>query len=409
MSELQRAKDVYQYGLPIVGMYELFYKQIMDPNTKTTDLNEYQFGSGLANPKTSFIPAPNNDTIYNYLWMDLRNGPIVLETPDTAGRYFTMEILDLYSEVLGNLGSRVYGTAPHKFLIVGPHHQDQTYEGFDSVLYCKTSLCYNFMRILVNGVEDEPAAKKLQVQFKAYPLYGYGEAHSYPRYDVSDAKAWYQTLGDVLALSPSLDHEADILYEVRETLKYSEATLEEAIKEARQAIDDGGKNFGESCNYWRIARKGMGNYGDDYFQRAVVWYKGALANTIDESLYPAVFQDESGALVDGTHNYVLHFDEQDLPKVSEFWSLTLYYFKNAFLYDNEINRYSLGDRSPSLTYNADGSLDLYIQHLRPSEDKVGNWLPAPAEAFYLVLRLYGPDQGAMSGAWNPPALIRVDE
>jgi len=55
---------------------------------------------------------------------------------------------------------------------------------------------------------------------------------------------------------------------------------------------------------------------------------------------------------------------------------------------NPINRYAIGDRTPGLKYNADGSLDIYIQYENPGKDKESNWLPAPADdKFSLLLRL----------------------
>ncbi|HEY4260779.1 MAG TPA: DUF1214 domain-containing protein, partial [Schlesneria sp.] len=60
-----------------------------------------------------------------------------------------------------------------------------------------------------------------------------------------------------------------------------------------------------------------------------------------------------------------------------------------------------------LKYNADGALDLYIQHKSPGKDKESNWLPAPAGKFVLMMRLYWPKESAPSiidGSWKPPAV-----
>ena len=89
-----------------------------------------------------------------------------------------------------------------------------------------------------------------------------------------------------------------------------------------------------------------------------------------------------------------------------FWSVTLY-DNEGFQVANPLNRFAIGDRDP-LTYNADGSLDLYIQHASPgTPDKESNWLPAPAGPFNLTARLYWPRPEALSGSWNPPAVKRA--
>ena len=73
---------------------------------------------------------------------------------------------------------------------------------------------------------------------------------------------------------------------------------------------------------------------------------------------------------------MLHFDKGQIPPADAFWSLTMY-GEDQFFVANPINRYAIGDRD-KLAFNADGSLDLYIQHESPGKDKEANWLPAPA-------------------------------
>jgi len=75
--------------------------------------------------------------------------------------------------------------------------------------------------------------------------------------------------------------------------------------------------------------------------------------------------------------------------------------------ENAIGRYAIGDRD-QLSYNADGSLDIYIQHSRPSGGKEPNWLPAPAEPFSMSLRLYCPKPQALDGGWTPPPIRAVE-
>lgn len=115
--------------------------------------------------------------------------------------------------------------------------------------------------------------------------------------------------------------------------------------------------------------------------------------------------DAEGKPLTGASQYVLRFDKDRIPPVSAFWSLTMHGTDLLFV-DNPINRYAIGDRD-ELAFNADGSLDLYIQNEPPGQDKEANWLPAPAGRFDMTLRLYWPWPQALDGRWTPPALQRM--
>ena len=69
----------------------------------------------------------------------------------------------------------------------------------------------------------------------------------------------------------------------------------------------------------------------------------------------------------------------------------MYDVPNFFLVANEINRYSIGDRTPGIVYADDGSLTITIAHSRPDDPTAAaNWLPAPSGDFRPVLRMYEP-------------------
>jgi hypothetical protein len=75
---------------------------------------------------------------------------------------------------------------------------------------------------------------------------------------------------------------------------------------------------------------------------------------------------------------------------------------------NPINRYAIGDRD-KLTFNADGSLDLYVQRESPGQDKESNWLPTPKSgAFTMNMRFYWPKAPVLDGSWAPPPVKQVD-
>ena len=63
--------------------------------------------------------------------------------------------------------------------------------------------------------------------------------------------------------------------------------------------------------------------------------------------------------------------------------------------------------------NGDGSSTMYIQKDSPGADKEANWLPAPNDTVYLVMRLYWPKTEnpsvlpAGKGTWAPPGIVKA--
>ena len=93
--------------------------------------------------------------------------------------------------------------------------------------------------------------------------------------------------------------------------------------------------------------------------------------------------------------------------MSAFWSITLY-DTDGYQVANSISRFALSSWMP-FKHNADESLDLYIQNANPGAEKEANWLPAPRGPFNLTMRLYAPENDALTGKWNPPPVTRATE
>jgi len=150
----------------------------------------------------------------------------------------------------------------------------------------------------------------------------------------------------------------------------------------------------------------MGVYGNYYLKRSIVALAGLGANQTDDAIYPLNISDAEGNPVMAENKYVLHFSKGELPPVDAFWSLTMY-DAEGFQVSNPINRFAIGDRD-ALSFNSDGSLDLFIQNEHPGSDKEANWLPAPKSGrLGLTLRLYAPRPQVANGSWKPPAIKQV--
>ena len=137
-------------------------------------------------------------------------------------------------------------------------------------------------------------------------------------------------------------------------------------------------------------------------KRAAGAKAGIYGNDPAEATYPLTRIDSDGQTLDGSkHNYTLTFPPGQQPPVNAFWSLTMYDGKSQLLIENPINRYLINSPMlPNMKKNADGSLTLYIQNKSPGADKEANWLPAPNDTIYLVMRLYWPKTEA---AFDPAA------
>jgi len=157
---------------------------------------------------------------------------------------------------------------------------------------------------------------------------------------------------------------------------------------------------------WVVTTEGIGVYGNNYLNGAVIAMIGLGANPAEDAIYPLCVRDSEGKPLMGEERYVIHFDADKLPPVGAFLSVTMY-DNEGFTVPNAIERYAIGDRD-HLTYNADGSLDLYFQSASPGPDKESNWLPsAPSGVLGVTMRLYQPEPDALSGAWLPPPIVRA--
>lgn len=135
----------------------------------------------------------------------------------------------------------------------------------------------------------------------------------------------------------------------------------------------------------------------DYLTRDVAAAKGLYGNDLDEAWY-------GGYDGTGSKPAIIHFPPGKLPPAKFFWSMTLYTLPDRFLYANEVDRYSIGDRTRGLHYGKDGSLTLYVGHAPPPAGMKANWLPAPGGEYVIVARIYGPKPEAIDGRWKLPAL-----
>ena len=362
---------------------------------------------------TSRVVTPNNDTLYTNAWLDLGAGPLVIDVPDTDGRYYVLGLLDFFTNPFAHIGQRLTGTAKRSFLVVGPDWRGDVPAEFsapDSVVRAPTRWVWIIGRILVDGETDLPPVHALQDRFVVRPL---GASQSEPkRFDTAfDAAApmtgerFVRVTGAALRENPPPPTDADWL------TRYADVDVKEiddAIEPALALIR--GADVGQSANNgWTRPPLIESTFGTNYLLRAVVAlsYIGVLESR--EAIYPMAYTDAEGAPLTGQHDYRLRFGPHDLPPVDAFWSITMYDKATRMLVDNSIDRYAIGDRTQGLRRDADGGLTVFIGNAMPQNaSQRANWLPAPAEPFCLCLRAYRPRLEFLDGSHELPPLQRID-
>jgi hypothetical protein len=386
-------------------------------------LNQFIRAERLATPESKAVVSPNNDTLFASAWLDLRQGPIILHVPDTQGRYYSVQLMDAYTNTFAYVGRRVTGTKEGNYAIVGSAWESTLPTGVKQIK-SPTNTVWCLARTLVEGEDDLPVARALQQQYTLTPLSAYNTTsapqvplNAIAQADASSSLQFYDELGAALQDDLPPEDESSLLSlfaqvgigphrrpskEVKDPVILD--GLKQAISEGDRLIDQKVSNLGTMVNGWTVNYT-IGNFGKDYLLRAATAKTGLAANTAEESLYFTAQVDATGKPLSGANKYVLRFDADHLPPVDAFWSLTMYGL-NRFLVANPLNRYAISDRTKGLQYNADGSLDIYIQHEVPV-GKESNWLPTPAEGFSLMLRAYEPRAELLTGAYKVPPMKRV--
>jgi hypothetical protein len=177
--------------------------------------------------------------------------------------------------------------------------------------------------------------------------------------------------------------------------------LAEGVALGHSRVQDAGFGADRFKNGWGTRSKGT-QFGNDVAARAAcAQFTLAGHHRVENSSYIA-FQDRLGEALNGSNPLTLHFRVGEEPPVKAFWSLTVYE-PDMFFYDNPLNRYSLGDRTPHLERSVEG-LTIIIGWERPVD--IANWLPAPPGPYRLGLRLYEGRQDVVNATWFPPPLER---
>ena len=431
------AIEAYLYASAIVQMEVhrrvLTNQEASDGKQMRGPMNQFTHLRDFPDASVREVVGPNFDTLYSWLWYDVSDEPLVISLPESTGHYYLMPILDAWTDVFASPGTRTTGPGAFTFALVGPDWRGALPEGVEKI-QSPTSFGWLPGRTRASH-KTISEANAFQDQLQAVPLSRWGQPYTPPAGTVDpdivmdvppaqqvramDATTFWSLFGELWQANPPHNFDYPMLHRMArlglETSQpidldalpsQSREALTRAVQLGQQRIDDYWANPARIRNGWWFDLQPLGYWGSFYLMRATVAWWAIGANIPEDALYPLGMIDDTGQPLDGANNYVLHFAEGELPPVDGFWSLSMY-DSQMFQVANPIDRFAIGDRD-ELAFNEDGSLSLYIQHESPGKDKESNWLPSPRSGGIIpIMRLYGPQQDAIVGRWDPPNWQRV--
>jgi len=436
------AEEAYVYAFPMLENYRTMYVQAIDKGAPgyMARFNQLSHKTELLGPEFKDIVRPNNDTMYSFAWVDLRAQPIIITVPQIENRYYSIQLVDMFTNNLGYIGTRTTGSKAGSYLVAGPQWRGAKPGNVKEVFRSDSNFVYCIIRTEVDGPDDVPAVLKVHQGYHLTPMNIFlGRSRvpiaagiTFSSYDPQKAKSsgfidYLNFLLTQVKLPPSEDGLMQrfaligiVPGQLSASMRLNPATRDAinegvgaalvGISKAVRDLSDVEGVVGRAGGGWQGA---IGMFGNPeamegrYLVRAAAAMLGLYGNDAEEAYYPIGNSDASDDSFDGTRKYVMHFEKSELPPVDAFWSMTMYSLPDQLMVANPIDRYSIGDRS-GLRFGKDGSLTLYIQHESPGKTKERNWLPAPDGSFSLQFRMYLPKPKALEDPlYLPPPVKRM--
>jgi hypothetical protein len=409
------AQDAVYFGGPAVIM-EYGWSENLNLGFK---VNRLYPGRELANPQTLGV-GPNVDTLYGFAWLDLSKEPQVIQVPAIPDRYYSFQLIDMWSNPFAYIGTRATGTGAGEYALTPPGWQGTLPSGVQPIR-ATTKRVFVLTRTLVNSPSDLDAAVAVEASYRNGPLSAYPNGLSAPIFNnlqsdqlapglTSYGVALFQQINEAILSYPPLPRNAVQAARLRrvgvDVLNYKPpspslaAILSSSIQPAVTDALAYQQSLATVVNGWRVTL-GITDITYNPLRRFALTIQGAGTHIEKEALYYGA-SSFNGAPLSGANSYEIVFPQGQLPPVSAFWSLILY--NSSFqLSANPINRYEVASHTPGLIFRSDRSLSITVSNTQPT-DPTTNWLPAPTGDFFLTLRTYIPEEPILNQTWQPPAL-----
>ena len=392
-------------------------------------------GPDRVSPIFHYVVAVNVDTLYVSTFLNLTAGPVILTIPATPAfpaASYSILMLDPYGDVLPMSAS--IPKSPGSYALIGPGGFTGTFPTDVTPI----TLPLDFSTLIFRADKYSPTGQNQIKQAEAFRkslTTSAGPARLLPEILFSvpfkttadsliadDPIAFLRQLQRAVAsdhtppLSPyeeALSNRFDSLFANRNA---NRSEFSAGAQAAHKLILDSYFSYTDwalpTPTNW-IHFTNIGDWGNQVVERSSITEFIQYANNITAAAYYHVFKDAAGNPLDGSNRrgYVLTFPpgpdgKPQVPEAMRFWSLTAYTPDAIELVRNPAGKYAVASYTPGLQPNSDGSLSVYMTQQLPAGVPMANWLPIPAGAFNIMLRVYGPEGSVKDNTYVPPAITR---
>ncbi|WP_280414304.1 DUF1254 domain-containing protein [Nocardia carnea] len=407
------------YGLPSVYQYASMCAQCAPSGDGDLwSLNEFSHSREPAGPDYQAFRVPNVDTLYSNAWLDLTDGPALLDLPDFRNRYYTLNFLDAYSNA-SNISARTH-PGRSRFLIATTDWTGPVPSGY-TLFRVATPLMWILLRIQLFGPDDLTNVHRLQNAVHIH--HNADRRRSWPVLDQArvetSPEAFFGALDISLRINGTPTRDAAHIRQFR-TLGICAAdrdpgNLDESSRQGMRAgfhdalalLAESRPLLGEPVGTGWTQVLDKGAHGDNFLARAVMNFVGLAANVVEENCSYNTYVDATGEPLTGAGERAYRIDLPGPPPAEAFWSITLYEAETGRLYNAPEGRYAVGSGTgPERLSPAEGPAQITVSTAPPTDSST--WLPCPPYPFFLVLRMYQPMAVATTGGWRPPPVHRMD-
>ena len=424
--DFQRAVQAFLSALPVAQHFSIRTGlRSFGPDNQTVLITASLLDSH------SLLAGGNTETIYNFVWLDTKEGPLVIEMPS--------HVLGMINDFWGHYVADVGNAGPDKgkggkYLLLSPGYTGDVPEGY-FVLRSHTYGNWFFFRGFIVEGDPRPSVENIKQHYRVYPLaraanppaMGFVNVsakyfNTLPAFDAS----FFEHIATVVQEEPldAIDPETRGLLAaigIRKDRPFApDARMKQILAEAATV----GSATGRAVAYdtrdrdayyypnstWKMGWTGGHNFSPDdvlkldarimYFYLA--WGVSPAMTTKMVGIgsqYAYTQFDAAGNYLDGGKTYRLHLPP-NIP-AKDFWSLLVYDPQTRSMLQTDQQFPSTGSQKKGIIINPDTSVDVWFGP-EALPGKEANWIQTiPGKGWWVTLRLYGPLEPWFDKTWRP--------